>query len=70
MTSHLLWLMIEDDEVAVLEIVAVELVASLFCVYDIFVNDECGALCVVGDALADLTDNSLAGCRGAIRKSD
>ena len=60
MTSHLLWLMIEDDEVAVLEIVAVELVASLFCVYDIFVNDECGALCVVGDALADLAGDRLA----------
>ena len=52
--------MVENDEVAVLEIEAVEFVAGLFGVYNILVDDECGALCVVGDALTDLTDSSLA----------
>ena len=50
--------MIEYDEVSVLEVEAVELVAGLFGVYNIFVDDECGAFCVVGDAMADLTNGT------------
>lgn len=43
------------DEVSVLKVEAVQLVAGLLSIHDIFVNDECGAFGVVGDALADLT---------------
>lgn len=50
--------MIEYDEVSVLEVEAVELVAGLFGVYNIFVDHECGAFCVVGNALADLTNGT------------
>lgn len=58
--------MVEDNEVAVLEIESVELVAGLFGVYHILVDNECGALCVVGDALADLANSSLAQCRATV----
>jgi len=51
-------LMIENDEVSVLEVETIELVACLLGVYDIFVDNEGGALCVVGDTLADLTDGT------------
>jgi len=51
-------LMIQDDEVSVLEVEAIELVAGLFGVYNIFVDNECGTLCVVCDALADLADGT------------
>lgn len=47
--------MVEDDEIAVLKVETVELVASLFGIYNILVDDEGGALCVVCDALTDLT---------------
>lgn len=46
--------MIENDEVAILEVEAVQFVAGTFCVHDIFVDDEGGALGVRGNALADL----------------
>lgn len=62
--------MVEDDEVAVLEIEAVELVAGLFGVYNILVDNECGALCVVGDALTDLTDSWSAQCRARVGKRE
>jgi hypothetical protein len=42
------------DEVTALEVEAVELVAGLLGVHDIFVDDKGGALGVVGDALSDL----------------
>lgn len=42
------------DEVAILEVETIQLVAGGFGVHDILVDDERGALCVVGDALADL----------------
>lgn len=42
------------DEVSVLEVEAVELVAGRFCVHYVFINDKGGALAVVGDTLADL----------------
>jgi hypothetical protein len=51
-------LMIENDEVSVLKVETVKLVACLFGVYDIFVDNEGGAFCVVGDALADLTNGT------------
>ena len=47
------------DEVAVLEVEAVELVASRFCVHYVFINDEGGALAMVGDTLADLAAEAL-----------
>lgn len=42
------------DEVSVLEVEAVQLVASRLCVHYIFIDDEGCALGVVGDSLADL----------------
>ena len=42
------------NKISVLEVEAVELVAGLFRVHDVFVDYECSAFCVVGDALADL----------------
>lgn len=42
------------DEVAVLEVEAVELVAGRLCVHYVFIDNEGGSLCVVGNALADL----------------
>lgn len=55
---HALGLVIENDEISVLEVESVKLVACLFGVYNILVDNEGGALCVVGDALADLTDGT------------
>jgi hypothetical protein len=45
---------VRTDEIAVLEVEAVQLVAGLLGIQDFLVNDECGPLGVVGDALADL----------------
>jgi len=42
------------DEVAILEVEAVQLIASLLGIHDIFVYDESSALGGVGDALTDL----------------
>jgi hypothetical protein len=42
------------DEVAVLEVEAVELVAGRLGIHYIFIDDEGSALGVVGNALADL----------------
>ena len=55
---HALGLMIENHEISVLEVESVKLVACLFGVYNILVDNECGAFCVVGDALADLTNGT------------
>ena len=46
--------MVEYDEIAVLEVEAVQLVAGGFGVHDIFVDDEGGAFGVACYALADL----------------
>lgn len=54
--GHALGLVVEDYEVAGLEVEAVELVAGGFGVEDVLVNDEGGALGVCGDALADLSE--------------
>jgi hypothetical protein len=45
---------VEHDEVAVLEVEAVQLVACALGVHDIFVDDEGSAFGVGCDALADL----------------
>jgi len=42
------------NEISVLEVEAIQLVAGLFCIHNILVNDERGAFGVVGDTLADL----------------
>ena len=55
--------MVEDDEVAVLEVEAVQLVAGALRVHDIFVDDEGGALGVACDALADLAGRFVSGTR-------
>ena len=47
--------MVEDYEVAILEVEAVQLVAGAFCVHDIFVDDESGAFGVCSNALANLS---------------
>lgn len=53
--------MVENDEIAILEVEAIQLIAGGFGVHDIFVDDEGGALCVVRDALADLPSGVLVG---------
>ena len=50
-TAHLV---VQHNQVAVLEVEAVQLVARGFAVEHIFVDDKGGAFGVVGDALADL----------------
>jgi len=64
---------IENDEVALLEVESVELVAGLLCVNYFFIDDECGAFGVVGDSLAYLANWSELSkefeevfCRGVI----
>ena len=52
--DHLFGLMVEDYEVAVLEVEAVQLIAGALCVHDIFEDDEGGAFGVVGYPLANL----------------
>ena len=46
--------MVEDDEVARLEVEAVQAVAGAFRVVDVFIDDVGGAFGVGCDALADL----------------
>lgn len=43
------------DQVTALEVEAVQLIASLFCIHHVVIDDEGSALCVGSDALADLT---------------
>lgn len=43
------------DQIAVLEVEAIQLVTRLLGIHDIFVDDECGTLGIVCDALTDLT---------------
>ena len=50
--------MIQHDEIPVLEIEPVELVACLFGVGDVLVDDKAGAFGVVGGSLADLADGT------------
>lgn len=59
--------MVENDEVAILEVEAIQLVARGFGVHDIFVDDESGALCVVRNALADLPYRAEPGGRKSAR---
>lgn len=46
--------MLRTDEISVLEVEAVQLVASRLCVHHVFIDDEGGALGVVGNTLANL----------------
>lgn len=48
------------DKVAILEIEAIQLIASCFCVHDVLINDKSGAFGVVGNSLADLAGGTLA----------
>jgi hypothetical protein len=56
---HFLRLVVEDDEVARLEVEAVELVAGGLGVEDVFEDDEGGAARGGRDALADLSREAL-----------
>jgi len=47
---------IQYNEISVLEVETIQLVTRLLCLHHIFVDDKCGALCVVVDALTDLAD--------------
>jgi len=62
--GHLLRLVVEDDEVAVHEVEAVELVAGLLGVGHLVVDDEGGALGGGGVALADLAHGAEFGEEG------
>jgi hypothetical protein len=57
--GHLVDLVVENHEIAVLEVEAVQFVASAFGVENILVNDECSALGVGCNALADLAGGIL-----------
>lgn len=51
---------VHTDEVAVLEVEAVELVAGLLGVHHVLIDDECSALGVVRNALADLATSQMS----------
>lgn len=51
--------MIEHDEIAGLEVEAIQLVAGLLGVHDVFEDDECGTLGLWGHALAYLAERTL-----------
>jgi hypothetical protein len=53
------------NKVTALEVEAVQLVASLLCIHDVFIDDEGSSLGVAGNALADLTVRALVLCFGA-----
>ena len=53
---------VRTDKVTILEVEAVQLVASLLRVHDILVDDKGSALGVVGDALADLAGEARVSC--------
>jgi hypothetical protein len=48
------------DQVAILKVEAVQLVARLLGIHHILVHDKCGALCIARDALADLTGKGVS----------
>jgi len=50
------------DEIAILEVETVQFVAGLFCIHNIFVNNERGAFGVVGYALPYLPVACLSYC--------
>lgn len=49
------------DKVSVLEVEPVELIACLFGVVDVLVDDECGPLGIVCNSLTDLSNSRIAG---------
>lgn len=60
--------MVEDDEVAGLEVEAVQAVARALGVINVLVDDVCGALGVGRDALADLPGRGVSGMLVALRR--
>ncbi len=47
------------DEVAILEVKAVQLVTRLLSIHHVLIDNESGALSVIRDSLADLTGLSV-----------
>ena len=45
---------LHTNKISILKIEAVQFVASLLGVHYVFIDNECGTLCVVGNSLADL----------------
>lgn len=46
--------MIQDNQVSVLEVESIELIACLFGVVNVLVDNECGSFGGIGDTLANL----------------
>jgi len=51
--------MVEHDEIAVLEVEPVQLVAGHLCIHYIFIDDICSTLAVVGNAETNLTNGAV-----------
>jgi hypothetical protein len=47
--------MLLTNEISILEVESVQLIASLLGIHHVFINDEGRSLCIVGDSLADLS---------------
>ena len=43
------------DEISILEVEAVQLIAGLLGIHDVLIHDKCRSLRIVGDTLTDLT---------------
>ena len=54
---------IHTDKVAALEVEAVQLVARLLRIHDVFIDNESSALCVACNALADLAAEDISTSR-------
>lgn len=60
--------MFRTNEVAILEVETIQLIARCLCIHDIFINHKRGAFGVVGDTLADLAVTRVSlGERGGSR---
>jgi hypothetical protein len=58
------------DKVTVLEIIPVQLVARLFCIHHVLIDDESGALGIGRNALSNLSaEGSVTVGRGRIQRS-
>lgn len=51
------------NEISVLEVEAVQLIAGRLCIHHVFIDDEGCAFGVVGDALANLAAQDQYDCR-------
>jgi hypothetical protein len=47
------------NEIAILEVEAIQLIASLFGIHHILIDDKCRSLCVIGNPLAYLSMTSV-----------